>query len=638
MSKTTQNELLILYEIGQIGVMLAHFGAERLKSGKGPIIVPIEYEIEISLRERGIPFHSMVGYESRSSSLDRALLVSGLMKQLSTHSDFSFFTYNEIPLGKIVGYSLGEYLLRVLNYLDILSYILDSLKETDAIYMPQSLMTVSSTFGQLAEFEIRAPADVMSFLARERGISLTVIPGQSSVIVEKKLRSIVRLLVRNLLIRAIQLWNAIISLFRTKSAMKIFVSDYWWHIDPFITRMNAIEITMMERKEVQNAKAFLFKYKMRFNHPSGYATRVIKHRAEEKRQYYERTWAALGAHPESSKQCVWYGVNFWEVVRPAYEHLVTFFSKDVVEMIEMTERLLGRQHIQVVILRASMSGQIHFSTFGLVARAMGIPAIELQHGLEWHDEHSLSIYKNVDILASYGPLIKKDLEKVNGTALQVLNIGSPRFDQYRNKVVKKERKDALRRKLGLDETRPVLLYIATDIVPGQAHDTYSMLRLFKNMAAATRSIDGLQVIIKIRPGPAKEFFFKQSLKEAFGEDCVIAQYENMHELISISDIVASSFSTVILEAMIAEKPLVLVGLDKNDRMLLGSHFLPYERANALRIARTKEELNQKVSSIVSNPGEGEEIVRNANNFLKESFCFDGKSAERMADFLETLRK
>ena len=95
-------------------------------------------------------------------------------------------------------------------------------------------------------------------------------------------------------------------------------------------------------------------------------------------------------------------------MEPACGHLVSIFSGKVVEMIESTERLFKKQQISAVVLRARVSGQIHFAILGLVAHKMGIPAIELQHGLEFTEDFSLSVDKNADILASYRPLIKKN--------------------------------------------------------------------------------------------------------------------------------------------------------------------------------------------------------------------------------------
>lgn len=630
--------LIVLYEMEHIDIILAYFGSEKLKSGDDYIIIPIDYGIELALRERGIPFHSMTGYVARSSLKERALLVSRMMKQLYVDHEFSFFTHKGIPLGKIVGYSLGEYLLRILHYLDIFECILDQCKNIGKVYLPEPTVKLSATVGQLAEFEIRAGIDTMTFVTQKRGVIFQTIPCPSTVAAEKKLHNFVRSRIRHVVIWSVKLLNSFISLFRARGALKVFASDYWWHIDSFITKMEGVEITMMERKEIQSTKNFVWKHKIRFNHPSDYSTYAIKRRAMGKRRYYERMWREISAHPDFSGQCIWHGIHFWELVRPAYSYLVTSFSAEVVEMLEATERLFKKQKIQAVILRASASGQIHFATLGLVAHSMGIPAIELQHGLECYKEFSLSVHKNADIIASYGPLIKKELENVNGVDMRVLNIGSPRFDQYRNEKVGEEAKCKLLEKMNLDARHTILLYVATDIVLGQTHDTYSMLRLFKNIAAVTDSIDGLQIIMKIRPGPATENFFKQSLKEVFGLRCHIAQYENLHELISISSVVASSFSTVALETMIAEKPIILVGLDENDRMLMESHFLPYEQAQALCIARTQEEFIQQVRAIIKDPDEAKTLVRNANTFLEDNFCFDGRSTERMIDLLETMRK
>lgn len=637
MNTTNGKTLIILYEMGHIDMMLAHFGVEKIKGGDGPIIVPIDYGIELALRDRGIPFHSMAGYSARSSLKERALLASGMMRQMYTDTEFNFFEHDGIHLGRIIEYSFGEYLLRILYHLDTFEFILGQFKNARTIYMPESLVKLPSTVGQLATFEVRAGIDTMTFLARKRGISLHIISCAPNVMVRGGLRSFMQLFTRSVFIRLIKVFNGIILIFRKRTAMKIFVSDYWWHIDSFITKMNGVEITMMERKEVQNARDYLWKYKICFNHPSDYSTIFIRHRAEKKRQFYEQMWQKFDGHPSFSKQFIWYGINFWEVVSPAYQHLVTSFSRDVVETIEATGRLFKKQNINAVILRASQSGQIHFSILGLVANRAGIPAIELQHGLECSKEFSLSVYKNAGILASYGPLIKNELRDIDGANLTVLDIGSPRFDQYRNETISDEAKRNLRKKFTIHPDRPVFLYIATDIVLGQTHNTHSMFCLFKNIAEATKGIEGLQVIVKIRPGPAMEHFLKRSLKETFGEKCRVAQYENIHELISIADVVASSFSTVVLETMIAKKPIILVGIDKNDLMLMESHFLPYEKAHALRIARTKEELIQHARMLASSPAESAILVRNADDFLKKNFCFDGKSAERMAAFLETLR-
>jgi CDP-glycerol glycerophosphotransferase (TagB/SpsB family) len=126
------------------------------------------------------------------------------------------------------------------------------------------------------------------------------------------------------------------------------------------------------------------------------------------------------------------------------------------------------------------------------------------------------------------------------------------------------------------------------------------------------------------------------LRDTLGEKYILAQYENMQELFSISNAVISCFSTVALEAMIAQKPVILDGTNANDLMIIESHFLPYEKANAVRIARTGEELVLHASTLIVSK-EAQKLTSSAKEFLRKNYCFDGKASERMKDFLETLR-
>jgi len=637
MKKATDTSLIILYEVGHVDVILAYFGVEKLKRGSGFIVAPVDYEIELKLKSLGIPHQSLREYHPRSPLRDRVQASGLLMRNWHQSRELNFFQHKGIPIGSVVEYSLGEYLLRILYYFDIFSYILDSAKNIDTVYVPESTVILSPTVGQLAKFEISAPRETVTFLARARGFDVQVFARPVSVASKKKFHRMARSWAKIGTRATFKLLNSVIAIFRKKSAMKIFVSDYWWHVNSFIPTMHNVEITMMDRKEIQNAKVYIWKKKIRFNQIGDYVTRAIRKDAKKVRVGYETAWNALNEDAPFKKEFTYQGAMFWEIVKPAYDHLVTSFSLKVVESIDGAERLFKKQDIHAVILRASVSGQIHFSILAFVARMLRIPAIELQHGLEYMDTISHSIKKTANVIASYGTLIQRDLAQANDPSLAILSIGSPRFDGYLNMVIPEEKKNDLRKKLGVDAQRPVILYVAPDIVIGQTYDSYDVVRTFKNLSALY-DIDNIQIVVKIRPGPERETFFKKVLEETLGSKYFLAQYENMQELFSISTIVVSCFSTVALEAMIAQKPLILDGINPNDLMIIESHFLPYEQAQALRVARTEEDLVRHTRTLVLSTGEAQKLAHNANNFLQKNYCFDGKSAERMADFLETLRK
>lgn len=626
--------LVILYKIEHVDMALTHFGVEELTKGVGYVVAPTDYEVEMELKKRGIPYQSLEEYQPQSSFKDRVRISALLMRNWHKSNELNFFKHKDIHIGEIIEYSLGEYLLLVLYYIDVFSFIFDKSLNVDTIYISEPTTNLSSTVGQLARFEILAPLEIVKLLSHNRGLNVCAIPHSANIVSKRKFNMAVRVLIRRVFIIGLKALNSVIAPFRHKNAMKIFVSDYWWHIDPFITTMSDVEITMMERGEIKNIRAYIWKYKILFNQVGDYLTSSIRKKACEKCIEFDRAWKALGDSTPFKKEFVYLGVPFWEIVKPAYDHLVTSFSRNIVESIDGAERLLKRQGIHAVILRASVSGQIHFGVLALVARKLHIPAIELQHGLEYFDSTSHTAKKAAGIVASYGPLVKKDLEQANDSTFTALNIGSPRFDQYLNKSISEKRKEALREKLRIDVSRPVVLYIAPEVVIGQTYDSYDVVRTFKNLSSL-QSIEGLQIVVKIRPGPDREIFFKNVLKETLGEKCILAQYEDMQELFSISDIVISCFSTVVLESMVGQKPVILDGNNSSDLMFMESHFLPYEKDGAIIISRTEKGLNGHVKELLD-PVKAEKMVEKANKFLKNNFCFDGMSAERMSDFLKKI--
>ena len=98
MTEKRGKSIVILYEVEHIGIILSSFGSEKLKEGSEFTLIPIDYEIELALRDKGLPFYSLAGYTARSSLKERAILVSSLMRQLYTNPEFNFFKYSELYL------------------------------------------------------------------------------------------------------------------------------------------------------------------------------------------------------------------------------------------------------------------------------------------------------------------------------------------------------------------------------------------------------------------------------------------------------------------------------------------------------------------------------------------------------------
>ena len=101
---------------------------------------------------------------------------------------------------------------------------------------------------------------------------------------------------------------------------------------------------------------------------------------------------------------------------------------------------------------------------------------------------------------------------------------------------------------------------------------------------------------------------------------------------AVSDFVISGNSTVVLEAMILRKP-VLMYVPK----IVDKEFQEFEDAGAILMARTEEEL-QKHTAFLANKDNRDALVKHADDFLRENFKFDGESAGRIAVLIRKITK
>ena len=95
----------------------------------------------------------------------------------------------------------------------------------------------------------------------------------------------------------------------------------------------------------------------------------------------------------------------------------------------------------------------------------------------------------------------------------------------------------------------------------------------------------------------------------------------------MSTFVVTGASTVVLEAMLAKKPVLMYVPNAIDR-----DFDAFEKAGAILMARTKGELLNHAQFLMEETHRKELVVR-ASEFLQQNYTLDGKSAERVADLI-----
>ncbi len=632
-------ELFVVYEQGHLDE-----AERRAKGGLDCAIASFDYWLERELKKRGVPAVPLTEFRTPWTDFsDPIAHTETAARQWYRLPETAFFTHRGLSLGEMFEAVMALHFQGVLSYLLVFEKILDANPGLERLVIPRSGAAVPQTGGMFARFETRLVADVGVFCARRRGVACELVG-------EDKDRGMILFppqpRLRALLLRS---YNALIRAFAPRRPLKILVSDHWRNISPFIEKMNDAELVFVDRKELRNIPLRqLWKHRVRFIHPLDLEGARLRELAREKQKEFAREWKrakpAVAALPDFTTD----GINWFSVVEPVFDTLVEEYAERVVADIESIRLILEQENINRSLVRASISGQHHFYIMGELPRSLGVPSIEVQHGIGVGilDPHSAFGQMHVDYIAAYGPLVQRAFVKTGYAAERIVPTGSPRFDRYireREHTGPDERAAGLRT-LDLDPEKPVALVIMQEETPhlalgAPAFDSYE----FRDFALALRNIQkqipGLQYILKFRSAALQEKY-RPYLEELFTDGGAVPASGDAFPLVLASDFVYACFSTLASECLMARKPTILFPLKKGDTYFYNAHkdgmlTVPLiDDASGLPV-REVIEVTQK---LIGDKAFYAEAVRKGERYLAENFTFDGRAADRVADFIRRVRK
>ncbi len=620
-----QNEknIILLSEIGQLPALEHFLGEHPEIVSEGYTLIPIDIEIENVLMEKGIPFVS--GREYRTRDADFMVLAEEWPRALFESKDWLFFSYRGVSLSQLYFLSVQWYLSHLLYYADIVANVIHKhigLKRLVVFPAPDGTPPMGSV---LVARQIHAFVDAAECIGRAGGVEVIVQNIDSAL--KNEIRSASFTLKRGLFSVGILLLNIIVASMRSKREISILASDYWKNLEPYIKNLPA-EIMLIDRQEAFKAGIKnIWKYRMRFVHPDSFRESVQEEQSTA-RENIARQWSLLkqqGTMPTFEFR----GFSLRPLFVQALEAIIRDVLEERLEDIDDTHAMLKRLKPQVVALRATVSTQTHFVILAQVARAQGIPSIEMQHGFEYYGPGSVSKRHRSEYTGVYGPLTARQLAEVGDNDTTPVIIGSPRFDVYASL------RDAGANKKSTG--RVTVLCVAPAVDPGGDFDTYETEEFFKTIANAATHIPNIHVIVKRRPGPNRDEWYLSMIASLFSTiSHEVAQFEPFAELYPCADIVISCYSTAAIEAMQCGKPLIYLGVSPEQAMMGVHHFSYYASQGAMMIATTEAELSTALVFLVRDQHARAEVSKHAVAFLDREYAFDGRANERAAELVRSL--
>ncbi|GEM_PF-1627948 len=618
-----QQRTVVVYEVGQIPEVLSYLKRENIPFDTCTII-PLEFEVEHALRERGIPYESFLRYVPLTEEFADVLAwARSAARHFHEHPAMRWYTYHGINLGEVFEPMLDMYLEFLGRYTAIFARIAEA-RDITELLIPYTGRPLLSSGAVLTPFEFLSPVQAAQSVGRLKGFVVRTIgatPQLAPLSGERRTTS-------RLAALGLALYNRGIDLVAPARPLKVYASEYWSHIDSFIEHMDDVELVMMERSEVRHIPwRQLLQHRIRFVHPSDAVDAGARRDISQAVGAFIAQWHAAKDDVREVFGPV-SGIDIWPEVERALTYLIKTQTVRALTDIEGLRRILEKERPDKVLLRASIGGTAHhFFIATQVAHQLRIPSIELQHAGAVVDPRSVHSRLTASYLAGYGPLMREIYHQNHGYAKERIRpIGSPRFDHYVHErdSLAKNRAECLTG-LGLDPGRPTV-FVAVPF-PGPyplLFNSYQVADFFKVLRAEQKKMPELQYIFKFRPDGSSSRY-EYYIRELFSDGgTVVTSTKDFLPLIISSDIACTGRSTLMFEIMLGERPMILFPWQRWDTPEIYRHMGP--------IAFNEKELSALLRRFLD-ADEAGQAVKRQNLFLSENYSFDGHAPERMAALL-----
>ena len=630
---THENErnILFIYELGHIDACVRFLDGNPEVREEGYLLVALGPELEYALAKKGIPFRSGRAYCPLDAH--RFPLVAEEWTKLFDSPERHWFQYRNVSLSRLFFFTVRHYTAHLLYYATLAENLLKQHPAARRLIVFPSLQSPTISPGDAAFVRqqplLRRYLDATVVCARligaERGVAVLV----PQAPLRPKRRHLMRslfVLRRALLELAIRLYNASIALLRPRGTPRILASDYWRNIEPIMSQLPRGELMLFDRGEMLRAGiSNLWRSRVRLFNFNSFSIRSRKRDRAGAQRSFEEQWRSLRANglPEYS-----FGTfSLRPLMAEAFEELFVRVVPQTLRDIDGAYALYENLAPEVVFLRASASLQTHFHILATVARACGIPSLELQHGLEYLGPGSYGTRHSAEYFAVYGQVVQDEFASLGLSRGKFPVIGSPRFDAYKEVSF-------------APSSRPKGKGVSVLCVGSvSTQNEYDLEDYYTAIAKALEKIPGCSVVIKLRPGPARESYYREMIETLFARvPHTIAQYESFPELLTSTDIVVSYFSTSVLEALQFGKPTVVFSVESFEKEMIRFHFTRYAEEGSLLLAFTQEELEIALRSLSSDSTLRARVAERAKKVLAQLYSFDGRASERMIGLITRLAR
>ena len=356
--------------------------------------------------------------------------------------------------------------------------------------------------------------------------------------------------------------------------------------------------------------------------------RLISHLVIDYLEKLERLWADNYLENKFTVE----GITIWPFIK---EILIETFRKRMYEYITLiffSKKILTKTNLGCIVT-LNLFGESEKAILNL--NKNNKPSILLEHGFtnyvpeisRFDITSGLDIFK--DKIAVWGNIQKQYLVNVlKIPEKKILVVGSPRHDKFFRQTFSTK----------TDSVRTVLITPGLFDPTNAQSSTFSYLRL-ENLLRKTfkifESFQNVKLIIKLHPAQNPDVEYIKKLINQLNPDVMIYHTEPIQKILEYCDTVVNIHtevlpSTVLLEALIMEKPIMNISLvDEN-------YNFQFIKDNTVLQVTDKSDLEKHFKTILYDEDLRKELIKNAQKHLQSYLSNQGKASKHFAEILKSL--
>ena len=323
------------------------------------------------------------------------------------------------------------------------------------------------------------------------------------------------------------------------------------------------------------------------------------------------------------------GYSFWPSIKKIFLSMCSTRFNEAIERNELIHKLFLNQKISslVILFYPAPEEKIIINA----SQSFKIPGIILQHGLIPQSDYMKNWFKLFPYTppkfikhALWGNEIKNYFSSCGVKSYEMISSGSPRYDDHFKIKNSSENKGTI--------------LVSSSIISELAYygiNTNVFLdfkKILTNICKITNDIKNKKLIVKLHPGQPSSYDVRPLIHK-INPSVPIYKTKDILELMKDCDVVICiGPSTIILEALILEKPIITYNIDPQwyyeDKIF---------QSGATKLVNTKQEFEDELDKILNDQNYRSELILKGKKFVNDYLVNQGTSSQKLAEYLNTLK-